>query len=529
MKTGPVIAIVGIFVAVALPILSFMGGNAPLAVKIAASALSLFILCTLFAAVRLTNPWFARRVRRRLRQEKYQGLYHLFMDGLLVRARLFFDIDEPPDHASWARLFRWSWTYGLVDRCLLLGVAYPVLLLFVFWGVSGQDGKLGDVPIIPGADPYWTGLATLAISVVVLVLPFLDRWLETKQVPFQKILSDWLIPSGFLICSVVMVRLNQGEGAFTVACAYAATLALSFAFGLSDNPARAVMGASASICASAIAAVIALAFAFAEGGMTIVVGIAVGGAVAFTVLVATRILRLLERHPALSACIAIALPICLMLSAALLITMSGDRYPSTARVVFLFLGILPIFNAIFDMVSYAITLSLAQRGLRGHALVYGAIDFVVACILFFVLGAWLVFATSALENLSGIEFIDLGGVLAQAGSLNEYWWLYLMLFSTALPTLLHLMIASFSLQTFVPLKYREKLARLIVVARRKRGNEEASIVVSLCLGGFWMIGMLLPLALLGLLGWLCWEHGLEWLLVSYRDFLLDVAIWAGGV
>ena len=72
------------------------------------------------------------------------------------------------------------------------------------------------------------------------------------------------------------------------------------------------------------------------------------------------------------------------------------------RSLFLFLAVLPLLNALFDVVSYAVTLTLVRRGLRAALpFLWGLADLAVACVLLLGLGATLVAVIHGLNTWPG--------------------------------------------------------------------------------------------------------------------------------
>jgi hypothetical protein len=115
-------------------------------------------------------------------------------------------------------------------------------------------------------------------------------------------------------------------------------------------------------------------------------------------------------------------------------------------------------NAWFDYVSYALTLTLVRWGLKAKgwaAALYGALDVVVAFVLFSLLGATLTAIAALLNRHVTADFYPLAPVFAGAARGDpQYFWLYGMIFSTFVPTFLHLSIASLSLISIVPQGWR---------------------------------------------------------------------------
>jgi hypothetical protein len=171
----------------------------------------------------------------------------------------------------------------------------------------------------------------------------------------------------------------------------------------------------------------------------------------------------------------------------------------SARLLFLFLGVLPLLNALFDTVSYAVTLTFLRRGLRARLpLLWGVADLAVACVLFLALGATLVAAVHGLNGLAGVPLLDLGALFAGVYTAPwDYVWLYLMLFSTILPTALHFLVSLLGLQGVWPRAWRRPVADWIGEADR---SPLQAVRAALALSLIWW----LPLALLGAALWALW-------------------------
>ncbi len=199
---------------------------------------------------------------------------------------------------------------------------------------------------------------------------------------------------------------------------------------------------------------------------------------------------------------------------------------SETQVLLLFFGLAPILNSIFDTLSYAATIALGARGHRSYPLLWGLLDAVVAVVLFIGLGAAFVIGISLLERLSSADLLDLGTILEQAGDFITYWWLYAMLFSTALPTLLHIGIASLSLRSLMFPELQGWLAQQIRAAQE--GNETASVIAPIALGAIWTLCLCIGFGALALFVWLA-SGGIAHALGLYRDILLHIAIWIRGV
>ena len=196
------------------------------------------------------------------------------------------------------------------------------------------------------------------------------------------------------------------------------------------------------------------------------------------------------------------------------------------RGIFLFLGVLPLLNAVFDFLSYAATLTLMRLGLSAkYPMLYGACDIIVALVLFLGLGVTLTFVIAGLNQISGEAFVDLGALFGGIYTdPHAYWWLYAMVFSTALPTTLHGLLSLLAAQAFVPLSVRRVAANLV---DRSAQSSPVHVLATLAVGTIWFI----PFLILGVLGWLVWPHcgwAIQTFAENYLSVLLQVSMWIGA-
>ena len=176
--------------------------------------------------------------------------------------------------------------------------------------------------------------------------------------------------------------------------------------------------------------------------------------------------------------------------------------PNHVRSIFLFLGVLPLLNALFDTASYAVTLTFLRRGLRARLpLLWGLADLAVAGVLFLALGATLVAAVHGLNGLAGVPLLDLGALFAGVYTApGDYVWLYLMLFSTILPTALHFAVSLLGVQGLWPRAWRRPVADWIGEADR---SALRAVRAALALTFVWWV----PLMALGAGIWGLWALG----------------------
>lgn len=191
------------------------------------------------------------------------------------------------------------------------------------------------------------------------------------------------------------------------------------------------------------------------------------------------------------------------------------------RGILLYFGILPLLNAAFDSLSYAVTLALTQRGLRmgAGAVVLGVFDAFIAGLLFLALGGALVAVVALMNRFGGVVFIDIDQVLSEITNWREYWWLYAMAFSTAIPTVLHFGIALLALQAILPSAFRLWIVRQIEL---RDESADSAALAPMMLGAVWFMSLGFPSALLALMVWFC-RDPLETFGAFYLEWLSSVA------
>ncbi|MEO0831191.1 MAG: hypothetical protein AAFY03_12150, partial [Pseudomonadota bacterium] len=189
------------------------------------------------------------------------------------------------------------------------------------------------------------------------------------------------------------------------------------------------------------------------------------------------------------------------------------------RAVFVLLGVFPLLNAVFDAISYAITLALLRWGMRdGRAVLAGVIDAGFALVIYTALTVATILVLAGLNTLAGVPLLDLKALLEALADPEERWnntWVIFMLLSTLVPTGLHLCCAVLALQTAVPGTPRNRLADMF---ERAPGHTKSAILAPLLLG----LVRWLPFALVGAGLWGFWQVAGDFI-VRFLGFLLEAA------
>lgn len=170
-----------------------------------------------------------------------------------------------------------------------------------------------------------------------------------------------------------------------------------------------------------------------------------------------------------------------------------------SRTHIVFLGLLPLLNALFDWLSVGVTRSLLRRSEARPwlAVPLGLADLFIALGLFVLLRATIIVTLVLMNRLhTDGDVIDLAAVFADlrdpAGA-QSYWWLYAVIFTTLVPTMLHASLAVLSLPAAIPAPVRRWTSRRIAGVDGSFFNKFGAVVG---LGGMTLWALILPPALL---------------------------------
>lgn len=297
---------------------------------------------------------------------------------------------------------------------------------------------------------------------------------------------------------------SQPDGLLRKASGWLPLLAAAFAFAFAA--AAAVAGA----IAAAVAGAIAIAIAFA-------VAIAIAFAVAVTLAMENAVQH--GRGTLAHLLFTVIMTAVIVLAVYFL---PWDNTRPEAGLVFLFLGILPLLNAVFDYVSYWITLFLIRFGFDApqFGIVAGIWDLIAALTLFALSGAAMTMAVAGANVLAGAPLFPLGAVLHDVAiNPGDYLWLYAMLFSTAVPTLLHFSVACFSGSALFLPNWRDWC-----LDRLNSEDDAETFWVVLGIAVLWWGSLILPPLLLGGLGYGIYL-GVGNYLGFYLDLMSNLACW----
>jgi len=314
------------------------------------------------------------------------------------------------------------------DRTLLMAVIYPIGAAFIGWLVLGNAGEMGrglgldDVPeILP------------RFSTLIFVVLVTGIWFKFKSARGWQLLVRYITLMAILLV-VTPLLFRIGVPSFiTIITA----LTLSFAF---------VMLSARSVKVFGIAI-----FCFSVAGFAAITGVS-GVLSGSAVILAFAGTYVINKPKLFWLFIAILLIGCFNLA-----FMLPTYFPAIAgnpRAIGMLIGLilLPLVNVLFDFVSLAITRTLLRKSRDRNSLLwrlgYSGVDLALALVSMLLLMVAMVICLQAFASITGSAFVDVRAVLQDIDDnpgAGRHFWIYFALFTTLLPTMIHMVIGVSSL------------------------------------------------------------------------------------
>ena len=196
------------------------------------------------------------------------------------------------------------------------------------------------------------------------------------------------------------------------------------------------------------------------------------------------------------------------------------------RAVFAMLtfGLLPLFNAVFDFLSAGLTRYLLRLGLEQKRAVWRAIlDGLGGIAIFFALGCSLITFVTFVTPADGVPLVDLAQLFANLRTApGDYIWLMMTLFSTLLPTLVHLSLVLLTLALHYPAGWRNFVAGLLESGAQSR---QASFLSGVCICAMITLAVWVPIWIIAAV--ITHDHGAT---LNAVLWIFETFAWAiGGV
>lgn len=410
------------------------------------------------------------------------GDYHRFPNEL--PQKLKFRADDPEveqlhKQDTLRRIFGVNpFTVESYQFCFLLALIYPILSFMVGW-IIGGNGLLGDLEILPGNQPFYI---RLGVTLLLLFSAALSLW-GMKQ-------TGWKLYLAVAVAVIVAISSIALAIEFTGAVAVVLALALVFVLG----------GAITVIFSVSMAFALVLGDTFALPwyfALLLVWGLTGGTIWLYLKAQKTHMLDIYWYTYSL-----------MLLTASLALLNWLEII--NAILTLLFFLILPLVNAPLDWLSLGITRALLQSiRFNQHrvykALIWSLLDLLMAAVALLLVSGVTVGVVS-LANLMAVKpIIDLESLFKSLSDL-ENWkdnlWIYFMLLSTLIPTMVHFSLAGGALTLAVSKKKR--MDTLKDIETNNLSANKAWLYVSVMPAfGF----VLAPTLLLSGLYWLLQAHG----------------------
>jgi hypothetical protein len=337
------------------------------------------------------------------------------------------------------------WTLPAFDRCLLLALIYPTLIIFSIWAISGHVGPAETAFGFKPDASTWQRAAFAAATALTIVL----LW-RTKTAGALWKRCVWFIlaaGAGYIAAITIEGAVTGAVTSAVVGAAYVTAVALTSR-----------RGANTLAASLAVPTVIVGTGADRPLGANAAFFIGVGIAI-FAMGPLEDIAKRYSWHGLFHAVFVLGgTPFCIY--AAKFLSPFESWRPGGA--LLLFIGLLTFINAPFDWASLGLTRALLRRGLElggWWPYLLALADALAAAVIIALLAIAMVVGVQTFDHLAehsgGVDARVLpldklfDGIAAQP-SAPEYWWVYALLLSTMIPSLLNLMIGGASLLRGIP-------------------------------------------------------------------------------
>ncbi|MEM7178530.1 MAG: hypothetical protein AAF503_12590 [Pseudomonadota bacterium] len=343
-----------------------------------------------------------------------------------------------------------AFSSGLFGFCLLLALTYPALAMISQWGMLNTEGRIAGLLLVDDRATRLVGygkLGLLATCLTASLVPVLVR--GRVRLPWFYLVYGLVLSLAVAVaCAFVAIVAGAGTFAFALAFTFAGTLAFAFAGANTGILTVVLAGAVAVTYEYAYAYAYAFAYAYAyasSGAFALVLAYAYAWPVAFALVVFQLWLGWRLGREALTQGVFVALFLFTFGVALAFYEFQTDYREEAFVFIALFLCLLPLTNGAADFLSVGATRYTLRRGARDDATTWAWMlaDIGIGFAIFLALGCLILLYIQVFQLPTG-PMIDARALLADIRAQPlHYWWLYIMLFSTMLPTALHLAVASF--------------------------------------------------------------------------------------
>ncbi|MDB3873696.1 hypothetical protein N9319_00495 [bacterium] len=327
-----------------------------------------------------------------------------------------------------------AWSFGLLNATMALALAYPIVAITIqwLWGYAIDFGGQEVIAVSPSQARIFTAV-WLGSSLFFYLFAGASK-------------SRWRWPLFILATGILLLGPIYADR-----------------FAVPGNVA----------VASTVASVGAGAFA---------------GAVACVVVVAEE----LSSRPMAWRLLYCGALVALLIVAVKMPDDFGAGQRNQAVFFMLTMGLLPLVNAVFDFASVGLTRYLLRLGLEQKRAAWRAVlDGLGGIAIFFALGCTLIAFVTFVVPADGVPLVELKQLFADMRRApGDYIWLMVTLFSTLIPTLLHLSVAVLTLGLQYPAPLRNFVAGLL---ERGEQSGQAALLSGICICAMITIALWCPI------------------------------------
>ncbi|MEP3784017.1 hypothetical protein [Ascidiaceihabitans sp.] len=368
-------------------------------------------------------------------------------------------------------LKRSTWSWPVLEGALRLALLYPILFMISQWTIADEAVGIQNIAILPdNISLIWR--LSFAGSLLFMIL------LRYRVDPASENQRDELVMAALFTSSVVLagslVFFQQAVSLIDAASILALFWSAYCAVTVFSTKGNALIGliflwVMAFALTIWVATSDALLMAEATGkSLQFVVSPVLGFGLLFIVFGQSLVVSQTLKRRGLIATLCFVLVGIVV--ACLIVAQTPEPNslaPFDVRLITFALATLPLINAVFDYISYGLTLQLIKKGRKigkGLPLLLGLFDAIAALFLLFAVAFTLVCAIAFINHFAATPLLDIPQTLQDLKSADTrapYTWLYLTLFTTLVPTLVHLAVAILSALTIVPRGYKTTIAHWI--------------------------------------------------------------------
>lgn len=357
-----------------------------------------------------------------------------------------------------------AWSFGLLNATMALALAYPIVAITIqwLWGSAIDFGGQEVIAVSPSQARIFTAVwLGSSLFFYLFAGASKSRW----RWPL------FILATGILLLGPIYADRFAVPGNVAVASTVVSVGAVAFA----------VEGAV--VVAFGVASASADTFTF-KGA---VVG-TVAGAVACVVVVAEE----LSSRPMAWRLLYCGALVALLIVAVKMPDDFGAGQRNQAVFFMLTMGLLPLVNAVFDFASVGLTRYLLRLGLEQKRAAWRAVlDGLGGIAIFFALGCTLIAFVTFVVPADGVPLVELKQLFADMRRApGDYIWLMVTLFSTLIPTLLHLSVAVLTLGLQYPAPLRNFVAGLL---ERGEQSGQAALLSGICICAMITIALWCPI------------------------------------